>query len=139
MPELLVGLVFIYIGYLVQRLVRTAIQTGNTPALGAVVPLRPLAEPQPAVAAAAPVVENTAPAAARKPRSSQVRPLKNPLTGETCAPPGNYRFARKWVKEALVTEGLLDHIYKTSELDEAASQQVMEALDALGRLEAYQG
>ncbi|MGR9101032.1 MAG: hypothetical protein ACU826_10740, partial [Gammaproteobacteria bacterium] len=45
--------------------------------------------------------------------------LKNPATGETASVPTNYRFAKRWIKEAMVSEGLLDKIYKNNELEGA--------------------
>ncbi len=63
--------------------------------------------------------------------------LKNPATGELTAAPGNYRFAKKWVKEALVQEKLLDKIYKPNELDDATSK-VKEAIDKLRGMKKYQ-
>ena len=65
--------------------------------------------------------------------------LRNPLTGETAAVPTNYRFAKKWIKEALVTEGLLDRIYGNRDLDAAAGAKVKAALIAFRALEKYRG
>lgn len=64
--------------------------------------------------------------------------LRNPATGELTAAPGNYRFAKKWVKEALVQEKLLDKIYKPNELDDATSLKVKEAIDKLRGMKKYQ-
>jgi len=64
--------------------------------------------------------------------------LRNPATGELTAAPGNYRFAKKWIKEALVQEKLLDKIYKPNELDDATSQKVKEAIDKLRAMKKYQ-
>jgi len=63
--------------------------------------------------------------------------LRNPIDGETANAPGNYRFAKKWVKEALVAEGLLDKIYKNSELSDANAAKVKAALGQLGQIEKY--
>lgn len=64
--------------------------------------------------------------------------LRNPATGELTAAPGNYRFAKKWIKEALVQEKLLDKIYKPNELDDATSLKVKEAIDKLRAMKKYQ-
>jgi hypothetical protein len=40
-------------------------------------------------------------------------------TGEEARVAGNYRMVKRWIKEALVEEGLLGKIYKNNELDEA--------------------
>ena len=64
--------------------------------------------------------------------------LRNPATGDVSAAPTNYRFAKKWVKQALVQEKLLDRIYKSDELDDATSRKVKEAIDQLRALSKYQ-
>ncbi len=62
---------------------------------------------------------------------------KHPDTGDTAAVPSGYRFAKRWVKEALVTEGLLDKIYKNNELDDAANAKVKDALERFKELSKY--
>ncbi|MGR9105960.1 MAG: hypothetical protein ACU843_03420 [Gammaproteobacteria bacterium] len=62
---------------------------------------------------------------------------RNPDTGATAAVPSNYRFAKRWIKEALVTEGLLDRVYKNNELDDETSQKVKDALDKFKDLPKY--
>lgn len=68
-------------------------------------------------------------------RGSQVR---NPASGEVTAMPTNYRFAKKWIKDALVTEGLLDKVYKPNELDDTATRKTKEALEQFRALPKYQ-
>lgn len=63
--------------------------------------------------------------------------LKDPVSGEMCPVPTNYRFAKKWVKEALVAEGLLDKVYKTADLDEAGTRKVREALEKFRAMTKY--
>jgi len=64
--------------------------------------------------------------------------LKNPETGEVTPVPANYRFAKKWIKDALVEEKLLDRVYKPNELDDATSAKVKDAIDKLRSLKKYQ-
>lgn len=64
--------------------------------------------------------------------------LKNPKTGEVAKLPSNYAFAKRWIKEALVEEGLLDKIYKNNELDSATNAKISDALQQLKTLEKYQ-
>jgi len=66
-----------------------------------------------------------------------VERLCNPVTGETAAVPTNYRFAKKWIKEALVAEGLLDKVYASNELDATANEKVKAALRQLRTLTKY--
>lgn len=105
--------------------------------------------PPPPVAAAAPAkpVSKTsktktkaAPAPKTKPAATSTTgdSLKNPKTGEVAKLPGNYAFAKRWIKEALVEEGLLDKIYKNNELDDAATAKIQDALQQLKALEKYQ-
>jgi len=63
--------------------------------------------------------------------------LKNPKTGEIAKIPNTYTFAKRWIKEALVEEGLLDRIYKNNELDEATNAKIQQALQQLKALEKY--
>ncbi|MDD1612089.1 MAG: hypothetical protein LUQ57_03010 [Methylococcaceae bacterium] len=86
------------------------------------------AAPAPKPATAAPA--NTAPAASEAAARSG---LRNPETGEVTAAFTNYRFAKRWIKEALVAEGLLDKIYKNNELDAVAEAKIK---DAVAKLEA---
>lgn len=64
--------------------------------------------------------------------------IKNPKTGEVSKIPNNYRFGKRWIKEALVAEGLLSKVYKNNELDDAANEKVHAALVALKAMEKYQ-
>ena len=64
--------------------------------------------------------------------------LKNPKTGEVAKLPGNYAFAKRWIKEALVEEGLLDKIYKNNELDSDAIAKIQAALQQLKAMDKYQ-
>jgi hypothetical protein len=45
---------------------------------------------------------------------------------------------RRWIKEALVKEGLLDKIYKTNELDSVAVDKINKAIGELKEMDKYQ-
>lgn len=64
--------------------------------------------------------------------------LKNPKTGEVAKLPANYAFAKRWIKEALVEEGLLDKVYKNNELDSATTSKIHDALQQLKAMAKYQ-
>lgn len=64
--------------------------------------------------------------------------LKNPKTGEVAKMPNNYAFAKRWIKEALVAEGLLDKIYKNNEIDANATAKIQDALQQLKAMDKYQ-
>lgn len=64
--------------------------------------------------------------------------LKNPKTGEIAKFPNSYAFAKRWIKDALVEEGLLDKVYKNNELNEEATAKIHDALHALRSMDKYQ-
>jgi len=63
--------------------------------------------------------------------------MKNPATGEEVKVSSNYRMVKRWVKEALVEEGLLEKIYKNNELDDSAKVIVAEALSIIKAMDKY--
>lgn len=63
--------------------------------------------------------------------------LRNPITGEIAKIPNNYRFSKRWIKEALVTEELLDKIYKNSELNDEVNTKIKAALETLKTMQKY--
>lgn len=105
---------------------------------------KPAASTKPATVAAAPKPAATKQAAAPakvptvEGESKLADELRNPVTGEVSAVPANYRFAKKWIKDALVSEKLLDRVYKPNELDETNSRKAREAIDKLRAIKKYQ-
>lgn len=65
------------------------------------------------------------------------RGLKDPRTGEVATSYSNYRFTKRWIKDALVTEGLLEKVYKNNELDAAIEAAIKEALAKLEAMDKY--
>lgn len=63
--------------------------------------------------------------------------MKNPKTDEQAKIANNYRMVKRWVKEALVEEGLLEKIYKTNEMDDAAKIKVAKALSIIKAMDKY--
>jgi len=63
--------------------------------------------------------------------------MKHPVTGEQAKVSNNYRMTKRWVKEALVEENLLEKIYKNTELDEAAKIKVSYALSIIKAMDKY--
>jgi len=129
----------VYILYIVFTTLRTGCEDQETSA-------KPSAAspPKASRAPAAKPAAETKPAAAKAEAApseeeiAQVKQFRHPDTGETAAVPTNYRFAKRWIKEAMVKEGLLDRIYKNNELqDDAVNQRVREALDKFKTLKKY--
>jgi hypothetical protein len=69
----------------------------------------------------------------------KITQFRNPKTGETAANPTNYRFAKKWIKQAMVDEGLLDRVYKNKELKGTTERKVKDALNRFKQLDRYHG
>lgn len=94
-------------------------------------------ESKPARRAAAKPAEPVQAAATEQ--SAATKGLRDPATGETASIPTNYRFAKRWIKEAMVKEGLLDKVYKNSELDDDVNDKIRTALSQLVEMEKYRG
>jgi|JFJP01.1.fsa_nt_gi hypothetical protein len=67
-----------------------------------------------------------------------INSVRNPLTGEVSKISSNYPFTKRWIKEALVSEGLLEKIYSTGELNEEINEKIKQALTTLKTLPQYQ-
>ncbi len=97
---------------------------------------KPSKPAQPKPAAKAPAAE-AKPAAASS-SGGEVIAYRNPETGEEARIPPSYPFAKRWIKDALVKEGLLDKIYKNVDLEnDAAKKKVADALEQLKALDKY--
>ena len=64
--------------------------------------------------------------------------LRDPKTGEAAKIASSYRMLRRWIKEALVAEGLVDKIYKTNELNTTTLRKINKALNTLKKMKKYQ-
>ena len=63
--------------------------------------------------------------------------LRDPKTGEVATSYSNYRFTKRWIKDALVTEGLLEKVYKNNELDPIIEASIKNALIKLEAIDSY--
>jgi hypothetical protein len=63
--------------------------------------------------------------------------LRDPNTGEIATSYSNYRFTKRWIKDALVTEGLLDKVYKNNELNAETEATIKKALIKLEAMDKY--
>ena len=143
MTELLAVLTAIFVVYAMYEVFATVSQSGDglrqTSTDRTPNPQPTLARPTAVLAAAAPApvsAAETKPTAA-VPVAEKHLNLRNPVTGEVSPAPSNYRFAKKWIKEALVSEGLLSKVYKNSELTEALNAQAKTAIETFKQLEKY--
>ena len=98
---------------------------------------------EPAPKKAKPVVKKAKPAAKKaEPLSDGEKMpsgnLRNPETGEEAKMANSYRMSKLWVKEALVSEGLLEKVYKTAEIDDAKKIEINLAFEQLLKIDKYQ-
>ncbi len=121
------------------------------PAAKAAAKPKPVAKPKPAAKKAAPAKPKAAAKPAEKKAKAKAKPapaksssakgdvvaFRNPETGEEARIPPSYPFSKRWIKDALIAEGLLDRIYKNTELDDANTKKVTEALEKLQAIEKY--
>ena len=63
--------------------------------------------------------------------------LRHPESGEIVKVTNNYRGLKRWLKEALVTEGLLEKVYATSELNDETNAEIRKALEIIKTLSKY--
>jgi len=64
--------------------------------------------------------------------------MRNPETGEIDKIASHYRMLKRWMKDALVEEKLLDKVYKSNELDDAIKKKIEKALTKLAKMDKYQ-
>lgn len=102
----------------------------------------PKSEPSKPTAATKPAAPKVAAKAAAKPAvaakkapagATKSAGLKDPKTGEVVTAYSNYRFTKRWIKEALVAEGLLEKVYTGNELNADTEAKIKAAI---GKLEA---
>lgn len=108
------------------------------PAAPVAVESKPVSKPATKAAKTAPAKKApAAPAPASTPATAGDS-VKNPKTGEVAKITGNYAFSKRWIKDALVEEGLLDKVYKNNELDAGTTAKIQAALQQLQAMSKYQ-
>ena len=110
------------------------------------------ASPKPTATKAAAPKAVVAPKVTTKPAATTAKPaatkkalavpapssgLKDPKTGEVATAYGNYRFTKRWIKDALVAEGLLDKVYSAKELNDTTEAIIKTALGKLEAMDKY--
>jgi hypothetical protein len=78
-------------------------------------------------------------ATAKKPAAVAAKSagLKDPKTGDVVTAYSNYRFTKRWIKDALVAEGLLEKVYTASELNAEIDAKIKEAIAKLEAMDQY--
>lgn len=139
MTEVLFILTTIFVAYVVYVVIgekQAAIKSANPKATQeAQAPISGAPKPRiiekEAPVAAVKVAEKSAVASAAK------GAVRDPKTGEVTTIANNYRFTKRWIKEALVAEGLLEKIYKNNELNESTEAVIKQALIKFEAMDKY--
>lgn len=145
MTEGLFVLTTIFVAYIVYQVVNDKKISAKAPAREAepakkavhVEPTKPKAAAKKEEPAAPKPVVTEIIAPAISTQASSKSGLRDPKTGEVATAYTNYRFTKRWIKDALVDEGLLDKVYKNNELDDAAEAKIKAALAKLEAMDKY--
>ena len=111
----------------------------SKPAVAVVTPTAPKAVAQtkkPAAIKPRAIKKTTVTAVATKSTENK-KGLLDPKTREVTTSYNNYRFTKRWIKDALVSEGLLTKVYKNNELEPAIEATIKAAIVKLEALEKY--
>ncbi|HEY8159979.1 MAG TPA: hypothetical protein VIF10_14875 [Methylobacter sp.] len=100
-------------------------------------PAAPKAATKPATTKATTTAKPAATKKAPAATAAQSTGLKNPKTGEVATAYHNYRFTKRWIKDALVEEGLLDKVYTANELNAEVDAKIKEAIAKLEAMDKY--
>ena len=144
MTEVLFTLTTIFVAYVVYTIVNEQKMAAKpaeheVPKVQAVV----VESIKPKPVAAKIAAKKESPVAVKKPAAAPAIPnagkgsVRNPKTGEIATVTNNYRFTKRWIKEALVSEGLLGKVYKNNELDTATEAAIKTALLKLESMDQY--
>ncbi len=149
MAEIIFILITVYAVYVVHSIITSKEKKKDkAPAIKAKIPVATASkkeETKAAVKQKKPVVKKAVPAKAKPKPKVNVKAktkvesgnLRNPETGEEAKIASSYRMCKRWIKEALVTEGLLEKVYKTNEIDDAVKVKIDKALVKLAKMEKY--
>jgi hypothetical protein len=89
------------------------------------------------VSVAAGKLKPTAPPAVKPSQAGSFKGLKDPKTGEVVTSFKNYRFTKRWIKEALVAEKLLDKVYASEEMNPELEEKIKAAIVKLAAKKNY--
>lgn len=147
MTEMFFVLTSIFVAYVIYSFVSEQ-KTKSNPPVSQAKPEKPVvavkqstSQPDPKIEKAAKVKPSASavskPEPATEPPQTGKPGLKDPKTGEVATTFSNYRFTKRWIKEALVAEGLLDKIYKNDELNADIEAKIKSAVLKLQTIKKY--
>jgi hypothetical protein len=115
------------------------VEKAQPAAIKTVAAVAPKVAPSKAAPSKAKVAATAKPPVAKKTTVATTKSpgLKNPSTGEIVTSYGNYRFTKRWIKDALVTEGLLEKVYPANELNAKLDANIKLALAKLEAMDKY--
>ena len=137
MAEVLFIIVSIYVVYVIHSVVAVKDKSKTTPAavkINVVNVAKKVKEAKKPIAVKKVARKKATPNAKVKVGITQVR---HPETAEVVKIASSYRMTKRWIKEALVTEGLLDKVYKTNEVNTTTQKTINSALEALAKMDKY--
>jgi outer membrane biosynthesis protein TonB len=147
MTEVLFILMAVFVAYVIYRVVSEHKTPPPSPVsqaepekpVAAVKPSTPRSAPKKKKVAAVKAVASTAsqPEPATASQDTGKRGLKDPKSGEVATTYSNYRFTKRWIKEALVAEGLMDKVYKNAELNAEIEATIKSAILKLEANDKY--
>jgi hypothetical protein len=147
MTEVLFILVAIFVAYVIYRAMSEQ-KTKSHSQVSQVKPEKPVVVVKPSTLRSAPkhekvvAVKSVASATSKHEpapatQNAGKRGLKNPKTGEVATTYSNYRFTKRWIKDALVAEGLMDKVYKNDELNAELEEKIKSAVLKLEANDKY--
>ena len=147
MTEVLFILIAFFVAYVIYVVVSVQKTTSYSPVSQAK-PEKPVVAVKPSTPRSTPKNEKVAavksvasvtsiPEPATAPPATGKRGLKDPKTGEVATTYSNYRFTKRWIKEALVSEGLLDKVYKNDQLNAELETKIKSAVLKLEAIDKY--
>jgi len=148
MDELVYLIIAIFVAYVIYGIVREKKSTPTTSPVNPAKSEKPVVAAKPSRPRSAPKTKKEAdvksvaavanpPEPAAAPQDVGKRGLKDPKTGEVTTTYSNYRFTKRWIKEALVAEKLLDKIYKNDELTADIEANIKSAVIKLEAIDKY--
>jgi hypothetical protein len=99
-------------------------------------PIEPVPKKEPAKTLNTEIPKPVKSTTTKKPAATK-KGLKDPKTGDIATTYNNYRFTKRWIKEALVAEGLVEKVYKNNELNADIETRIKAAIAKLETMEQY--
>ncbi|MSP27295.1 MAG: hypothetical protein EXR80_02305 [Methylococcales bacterium] len=149
MTEVLFVLTVIYVAYVlyVVNTNKKAIVKSITPVPAAEpekqavsveqLPIEPVPKKKPAKTLNTEIPKSVKSTTTKQPTATK-KGLKDPKTGDIATTYSNYIFTKRWIKEALVSEGLLEKVYKNHELTAEVEASIKVAIAKLETMAQYQ-